>query len=213
VSNLYGSNLSPSLQAHSLEARSQFLEKLLSKQSSKLNSEIVFVRDLITKQLANKVNSAELAYSIVSEAFRANYDPLFVAAIIKSESMFRHKVVSNRGARGLMQIMPDTGKFISRERNIKWDGEMGLHDPSYNVRMGIAYLKHLEHRYAGNKERMLIAYNWGPANLEQSLKGGTSAPSSSVTYARTIISNHRKWLKDLALKNQSAGAGAKDSFS
>lgn len=149
-----------------------------------------FVSQIIRSHTKNVKDSQALARIIVEESEKANFDPLFVAAVIRSESMFQHRAVSSRGAKGLMQLMPETGRYVSQRENIKLKD---LNDPATNIRIGIAYLKYLDNKFHGNRERVLIAYNWGPGNVLLSMKGTARPPSHSVQYARTIISAHQTW--------------------
>jgi soluble lytic murein transglycosylase len=152
-----------------------------------------FVSHLIHAHKAPRHEAESLAHAIVSESTKAKYDPIFVAAVIYAESMFKRSAVSHRGAHGLMQIMPETGRYVSARENMTWGGARSLKDPKTNLRLGIAYLKYLEAKFNGNRERMLIAYNWGPANLNNALKRRARAPMESIDYARKIMSTHRKW--------------------
>ena len=153
----------------------------------------VFVSNIIRLHNPNKQNTQELAEIIVDESDKAGYDPLFVAAVIRSESMFRHGATSARGAKGLMQLMPATGKYISDREKIALKKADDLHDPATNVRIGIAYLKYLERKFNGNREQVLIAYNWGPSNVVLSMRSGTKPPTQSLQYAKTILSAHTQW--------------------
>jgi soluble lytic murein transglycosylase-like protein len=140
--------------------------------------------------------AAELAALIVTESRRAQYDPIFVTAVIHAESTFKTGATSHKGARGLMQIMPATGRYLSERENIALADSAALHEPRTNVRLGIAYLKYLEQRFRGNRERALVAYNWGPTNTDQAISIGERFPSQSLHYARKIISTHYKWKSD-----------------
>jgi len=152
-----------------------------------------FVSKIIRLHNPSKQNTEDLAEIIVNESEKAGYDPLFVAAVIRSESMFRHGATSARGAKGLMQLMPATGKYISEREKIALSRTDDLNDPATNVRIGIAYLKYLERKFNGNRERVLIAYNWGPANVVLSMRNGAKPPPQSLHYAKTILSAHNEW--------------------
>ncbi|RMG40886.1 MAG: lytic transglycosylase domain-containing protein, partial [Candidatus Dadabacteria bacterium] len=134
-----------------------------------------------------------VASTIVIESHKAGYDPFLVAAIIKSESAFRHTARSHVGAVGLMQILPSTGRYITRKHEIAWRGYRALLNPSYNIKLGIAYLKYLENKFNGDLEKVLIAYNWGPANLEQALSGKKRIPGGPKRYAKGILANYSTW--------------------
>ncbi len=179
-------------QFHQSPARKAFLFGMLSDEAFVRKSQIRFISSLIQSQLEDHPGPEDLAHLIVSESISADYDPLFVAAVIRSESMFSRSAISVVGARGLMQIMPATGRFLCERENIEL-GPRGLHDPRINVKLGIAYLKYLENKFKGNRARALIAYNWGPANLGNALKRNAAPPSSTLKYAQKILSTHAKW--------------------
>jgi soluble lytic murein transglycosylase-like protein len=161
------------------------------------SAEILFVSEIIKAALPSHPDRDALAAIIVTESRRANIDPLFVTAVIKAESMFKQKAVSHRGAQGLMQLMPTTGKYISTLSNIEIPGKLDLHDPAINVRLGIAYLKYLDQKFHGNQQRILIAYNWGPTNLSKALRSKGTPPTQSVQYAHKILSHHTMWRSSL----------------
>jgi soluble lytic murein transglycosylase len=92
-------------------------------------------------------------------------DKATIYSIIKIESNFRGDVCSYKGAIGLMQIMPPTGKWIADLNNIPYSDEMLL-DPDYNIKIGTFYLSYLLKRYHGDMEKVLIAYNAGPSRLK-----------------------------------------------
>lgn len=112
---------------------------------------------------------------ILEESLKRNLDPMLVVAVIEVESRFQYSVISPVGARGLMQIMPDTGKYLSDTVG----HELGLHafafrpesldDPILNIRMGVYYLHDLRKQFR-NLNLALIAYNAGPADLQNRLE-------------------------------------------
>jgi len=94
-------------------------------------------------------------------------DPFLVTAVIRVESRFRPEAVSAKGARGLMQVMPDTGKWIAGELGIgEFDPEM-LYDPMTNLRVGTWYLAFLRREYSGDLVLTLAAYNAGRGNVSK----------------------------------------------
>ena len=185
-------------------ARQKFLAGLLSEEAFVRKSQIYFLSSLIQSQLKDHPNPEQMAKLIVSESVSADYDPFLVAAVIRSESMFRRHAVSGAGARGLMQIMPDTGRFLAKKINLDLNAE-NLHDPRTNVRLGIAYLKYLEKMFNGNRQRALIAYNWGPANLGAAIKRRSSPPLSTLHYAQKILHHHAKWKQQYLRLASNAG--------
>jgi soluble lytic murein transglycosylase-like protein len=168
-----------------------------SEQAEAPAKELLLVSSIIKASMPNNPDTAQLAHLIVTESRNAGVDPLFVTAVVKAESMFKSRAISNKGARGLMQLMPKTGQYISAIADNARSEKIDLHDPATNLRLGIAYLKYLEQRFAGNKHQALIAYNWGPTNLTKALKTKRSLPEQSLQYAHKVLSHHDQWKTSL----------------
>lgn len=139
-------------------------------------------------------NGKQLASAIVTEALSQNYDPMFVAAVIKSESAFNALAKSHKGAQGLMQIMPKTGAWLAEQAAIP-HGK--LTDPGHNLKLGISYLKQLEAEYKGNRMLTLVAYNWGPGHVESASAGSRRVPGEVMQYAIKILNDYRRWSSEL----------------
>lgn len=173
------------------------LSKYSTAERSLISDYVTYVSSIIKDTRRSRDEHTHLAHAIVLESLKAKYDPLLVAAVIKSESAFNTRAISVKGARGLMQIMPATGKYISELSNLDWHGHYMLKDSTYNIQLGVRYLKYLENIYDGDRELALVAYNWGPGNLSRALRKQGKIPASTVRYAKTIISDHRKWKREL----------------
>lgn len=109
-------------------------------------------------------------------------DPLFLHALTWTESAYRPDAVSSAGARGLMQIMPGTGRDlgVAHER---------LFDPVTNIDAGARLLKKLQRRYGRNLSLILAAYNAGEGAVE---KYGRRIPPYRETqnYVRTVMQRY-----------------------
>lgn len=92
------------------------------------------------------------------------------ALVIQAESGGDPTAVSPKGARGLMQLMPDTAKEMAAELNVPYDENRLTSDPQYNMALGTAYLNKMLGRYNGNSALALAAYNAGPGKVDEWLK-------------------------------------------
>lgn len=94
---------------------------------------------------------------IYREAIRNELPPELIAAVVESESDFQPLLVSNRDARGLMQIVPETAHFMRCENPF---------DPGANIAAGTGYLHYLMNRF-GDVQVALAAYNAGEGTVER----------------------------------------------
>lgn len=109
------------------------------------------------------------AYQETVEKYAREYhtDSHLTAAVIKKESKFEPSALSHRGARGLMQIMPETGKWIALQLDDDDYSDDRLYEPELNIRYGTWYLALLEREFYGNEVLALAAYNAGHGNVEE----------------------------------------------
>jgi soluble lytic murein transglycosylase-like protein len=138
-----------------------------------------------------------LAQVISEESSKRRVDPLLVLALIRVESGFRFNTVSPMGARGIMQIMPDTGRFLAESLA----GEYGFHpaaftpealdDPVLNLRLGIYYLHDLKKQFA-QLNHALTAYNFGPSHTQSRLENNLEL---SERYAALVLSAYQRYQK------------------
>ena len=92
--------------------------------------------------------------------YDTDIDPFRILAFIVAESWGNPRARSHVGARGLMQIMPATGRVIARERNEDWGGIKSLYDVETNIAYGVWYYDHLLDVFDGDETAAIAAYNW-----------------------------------------------------
>ena len=109
---------------------------------------------------------------IMLYASEQNLDPALVSAVILCESSFDPKAESRLGARGLMQLMPDTAEWIAHKYNEDGAGYSfdSLYDPETNIRYGTWYLGYLSRRFGGDAKKIVCAYHAGQGNVDSWLK-------------------------------------------
>jgi len=120
-------------------------------------------------------------------------DPSLVAAVVRTESRFRPRVVSRSGAIGLMQITPDTGRWIASQLQDTDFAMDDLYDPEVNLHFGTWYLRYLIDRFPGAIDLALAAYNAGPTTLARWQEEGTTYYAETLTYIDRVNRNRRAY--------------------
>jgi len=120
--------------------------------------------------------SREVPYGaiIYREARRNDLAPELVAAVVQSESDFRPRLVSNKSAQGLMQIVPETSRLL---------GCANPFDPEANIAAGTKYLRQLLDRF-GDQRMALAAYNAGEGRIERF--GGIPPFNETLDYVQRV---------------------------
>jgi soluble lytic murein transglycosylase-like protein len=121
-----------------------------------------------------------------------------VTSVIRAESGFNSRAVSPKGARGLMQLMPDTASNL---------GVTDTFDPKANVEGGTQYLRWLLDRYHYDLAKALAAYNAGPHRVEK--YHGIPPYSETRAYVARIIRDFNR--QKLAERKKATAAVAKKS--
>jgi soluble lytic murein transglycosylase-like protein len=118
----------------------------------------------------------------VSERF--NVDRSLVIAVIKAESDFNYRAVSRKGAKGLMQIMPDTADLMKLEEPF---------NPEKNIMAGTRYLSLMLERFNENKTLALAAYNAGPETVD-AYRGVPPFPETR-NFVRKVLNYYKHYSK------------------
>jgi soluble lytic murein transglycosylase len=125
---------------------------------------------------------------IRQQAAQKNVDASLIAAVIYEESKFRDQT-SHAGARGLMQITPETARFIAhRSGGVKFS-QADLATPQINIAYGAYYLRYLIDHYGGNETLAVAAYNAGQTNVDRWVRaaGGADSfdPNADIPFPET----------------------------
>ena len=140
----------------------------------------------------------ELSEVILKESSKYKLDPILILAVIDVESKFQFGAISPAGARGIMQIMPATGKFLVRRvhelaEEIKAEQFTPEHldNPIVNIKLGTYYLHDLRKSFQ-NVSKALIAYNLGPTELRSRMENQIEYTDE---YANAVFAAHQKFKK------------------
>jgi soluble lytic murein transglycosylase len=132
---------------------------------------------------------------IRQQAADKGVDASLIAAVIYTESHFRDQT-SNAGAKGLMQLMPDTADYIARKSGGTRFERADLATPQINIAYGTWYLRYLLNRYDGNTILALAAYNAGEGKVDEwrsraAARGETFRVAAHIPFQETRDYVHR----------------------
>lgn len=123
--------------------------------------------------------------SSVREASRANRIPVdLINGIIWVESKFNVRARGRKGPRGLMQIMPRTGRWLARELGRAYRP----YDHRFNIHAGTYYFARMLKRFQGNVALALAAYNAGPGTVDEWLQKKRDLPDETRSYVNKVLS-------------------------
>lgn len=137
---------------------------------------IASIRKFVSESVAKGLPSAYqgkkatlVSKTILEESKRHGFDPVFIMAVIENESSFNPKARGPVGEIGLMQLRPDTARWIAQKNKIQWKGKKSLEDPVINIRIGAAYLSYLREKLDSHGRLYLSAYNMGVGGVKSAL--------------------------------------------
>lgn len=104
--------------------------------------------------------------TITKQASANGLDPYLIAGLIRQESVFNPKALSRANARGMMQLLPSTGRLVAKTAGLGAVGPADLYNPSLNITLGTSYFSQQLSRF-GRVELAAAAYNAGPGRVVQ----------------------------------------------
>jgi soluble lytic murein transglycosylase-like protein len=123
---------------------------------------------------------------VTQAAEKAGLPPALVHSVAKAESAYQPRAISNKGAIGIMQLMPGTAAQLHADPN----------DPKQNVEAGAMYLRELLLKYDGTVSKALAAYNAGPGAVDK--YHGVPPYRETVNYVNRVITQYEKSQAGLA---------------
>jgi len=142
-----------------------------------LDGERIRLPQTTVNDIAASIHEASRRYKLPAE---------MILAVIRIESAFDINAQSDKGAVGLMQILPSTAQEIAQELRIEWRGEQILRDPQANIEMGAYYLTKLIAQF-NNLSVALAAYNHGPGRIAELSEAKADLP---MEYSEKVLSHY-----------------------
>ena len=168
-------------------------------QSGKKGSVFLSEMKRINESIRAEFFAEEIPYGelIYEKAKKYDVDPALVVAVIEQESRFKPRARSHVGARGLMQLMPRTGR---------WMGARDLYNPEQNVDAGVKYIKYLDKRFNGDLKRIIAAYNGGEGNVKR--YQGIPPFRETRQYVKKVMKNYDRRTRQLEKYEQDQLGGS-----
>jgi len=138
--------------------------------------EQMFNENRVSVGKSTKFDITDFDPIIKKAADKYNIPERLIKSIIKQESNFNPYAVSRKGAKGLMQIMPETAKLL---------GIKDVFNPEENIEGGVKYLRMMLDRFGGDLVKALAAYNAGPEAVEK--YNGMPDYTETKNYIRNIL--------------------------
>lgn len=137
------------------------------------------------EKLAILIENAALDLKLPNRRNGKSWDKLgFLLGVIQTESRFHRKAKSYKGALGLMQVMPDTAKWLAEKEGISFKSASELYEPELNLHLGVLYLNYLIER-TDSIEAALLSYNAG--------LGGYKRFGGIPSYSKSILQNYEEF--------------------
>jgi hypothetical protein len=137
------------------------------------------------------VNNGDIRAMVAAEAQRQGVPVNLALGVARQESNFNQSAVSHAGAMGVMQLMPGTARGLGVDPK----------DAGQNIAGGVAYFSQMMKRYGGDEQLALLAYNWGPGNVDSWLKTGVGVkgqamPAEAQNYAPSVLGHAKRFAND-----------------
>ncbi|QDK38301.1 lytic transglycosylase domain-containing protein [Bdellovibrio sp. NC01] len=196
----------PSMEGVSEASRVSHAKELLGRNYIGSDAQKIEGRKSLNYMIYNKVqtqlpaqfkgHAKAITRTVIAESAKYHLDPVFVLAVIKTESKFNPLTVGRYGEIGLMQVKPDTAEWIAKKFKITWNGKQTLQNPESNIKIGLAYMNYLRSKFNSKPVRYVSAYNMGPGNMFRLISKNVN-PNE---YNSRVMRNYKELYAKLAVR-------------
>jgi soluble lytic murein transglycosylase len=149
----------------------------------------------------------QITKELIKECQKQDMDPIFVLAIIQTESKFNTYAKGTSGEIGLMQVLPQTAQWIAHKYKLPWRGPSALYDPITNIKFGITYFAHLRSQFDSQAHHYVPAYNMGPTNLRRAARSFASVGNDERdllygSYGSKVMRNYQLIYQQMIQKDE-----------
>ena len=132
------------------------------------------------KSLQEGFNLKELGYPILKYKIKKGLEASLIHAIIRQESEFNQRAVSNAGAMGLMQILPTTAARLAKKYSLPYVRANLTRKREYNLNLGQFYIRELLEQFSHSYILTLAAYNAGPTRVRRWIKSNGDPRDAAI---------------------------------
>jgi len=151
-----------------LRLASELNERGLTREGINLGWEVQRLGGEWDRDLLSAVYPFPYREMVLREAREKELDPFLMAGLIRQESAFWHEARSRADARGLMQVLPSTGRELARVQGPQgFEPEEHLYHPEINLHLGMSFFSDLRRRFGADLSVLLSAYNAGPTRARR----------------------------------------------
>ncbi len=168
----------------------QITEENTRIENQKIQNLVFVLNDIYKNNNFTEFELKQITKLILNNSKKYKLEPELILAIISVESSFNRHAVSPVGALGLMQLMPGTYIEVAKHLGLDYKKKDNIYEITNNINSGTYYLAKLNKKYKNNIRLAILAYNWGPGNIDRFIRNSKAVPKS---YYNKVMAYYKKY--------------------